>query len=143
MKKILFLSFAVLLLNVISHNVIAQEEKVKNDKSDTLCILWTSDDPDVALKMVFMYAYNAKKYEWWEGVELIIWGPSAKLTSENEQIQKEIKKMMEQGVQVKACKACADSYGVSKDLKELGVDVKYMGKPFTQTLKSNQKVITF
>jgi hypothetical protein len=97
----------------------------------------------VALKMVFMYAYNAKKYEWWEGVELIIWGPSAKLTSENEQIQKEIKKMMKQGVQVKACKACADSYGVSDDLKELGVDVKYMGKPLTETLKSNQKLMTF
>lgn len=121
----------------------AQEEKVKNEKSDTLCILWTSGDPDVALKMVFMYAYNAKKYEWWEGVELIIWGPSAKLTSENEQIQKEIKKMMKQGVQVKACKACADSYGVSDDLKELGVDVKYMGKPLTKTLKSNQKLMTF
>jgi hypothetical protein len=143
MKKILFLSFAVLLLNVISHNVMAQEEKIKNEKVDTLCILWTSGDPDVALKMVFMYAYNAKKYEWWEGVELIIWGPSAKLTSENEQIQEEIQKMMKQGVQVKACKACADSYGVSKDLKELGVDVKYMGKPLTETLKSDQKLMTF
>lgn len=121
----------------------AQEEKIKNEKVDTLCILWTSGDPDVALKMVFMYAYNAKKYEWWEGVELIIWGPSAKLTSENEQIQEEIQKMMKQGVQVKACKACADSYGVSKDLKELGVDVKYMGKPLTETLKSDQKLMTF
>jgi len=143
MKNILLLSFAVLLLNAVSHNVMAQEENAKNEKADTLCILWTSGDPDVALKMVFMYAYNAKKYEWWEGVELIIWGPSAKLTSENEQIQKEIQKMMKQGVQVKACKACADSYGVSDDLKELGVDVKYMGKPLTETLKSNKKLMTF
>jgi hypothetical protein len=124
--------------------LITAKEESKTPDADTLTILWTSGDPDVALKMVFMYAYHAKKNGWWQTIELIIWGPSAKLTAENEAIQAEIKKMMEVGVHIDACKACADSYGVSEKLDSLDITVRYMGKPLTAAIKSQDKhLVTF
>ena len=40
--------------------------------------------------------------------------------------------MKEAGVDLYAYKACADIYGVSDKLESLGINVKYMGIPFTQ-----------
>ena len=52
--------------------------------------------------------------------------------------------MKEAGVELFACKACADNYGVSDKLAGLGIDVKYMGMPLTEILKkSDWKTITF
>ena len=51
--------------------------------------------------------------------------------------------MKEAGVELVACKACADSYGVSDKLEELGVEVKYMGQPLTAMLKGDWVVATF
>ena len=91
-----------------------------------------------------MYTHNAKKAGWWNEVQLIVWGPSSKLLAEDKDLQTAVKAMMADGVVVKACKACADSYGVSDDLAVLGIEVKYMGKPLTEMLKSDQwQVLTF
>ena len=98
-------------------------------------VLWTSGDRDVALKMVFMYTFNAKKQGWWEHIRFVIWGPSSLLLSVDKELQQELKKMQEAGVEIQACKACADMYGVSEKLSSLGVEVKYMGVPLTEMLK--------
>jgi hypothetical protein len=111
-------------------------------KEDSLIVLWASGDPEVALKMVFMYTLNCKLQGWWNEVTLIVWGPSAKILSENVQLQKSIQKMKEAGVILEACKACADLYHVSPKLKELGIDVKYMGQPLTDYLKSDKVVLS-
>lgn len=106
-------------------------------------VVWTSGDRDVASKMVFMYTKNAKLKGWWKDVTLVVWGPSAKLLSQDEELQISIKTMKEVGVELLACKACADSYGVSSNLESLGFEVKYMGEPLTAMLKSDAHVITF
>lgn len=106
-------------------------------------VLWTSDDPYVAERVAFMYTHAAKKAAWFKDVTLIIWGPSAKLISENSKLQEKIKSMMEDGIVVEACISCANSYGVADKLKELGYDVKGMGVPLTGYLKENAKVLTF
>ena len=54
----------------------------KEIEKEELVVLWTSGDPEVATKMLFMYTYNAKKFGWWDKITLIVWGPSAKLLSE-------------------------------------------------------------
>ena len=110
---------------------------------DSLVILWTSGDPEVAEKMVFMYTLNAKKNGWWQDIKFIVWGPSSNLLSENKELKKQIKDFIEIGIKVEACKACADQYGVSDDLAELGIEVKYMGQPLTDYIKSENKVLTF
>ena len=108
-----------------------------------LGVLWTSGDPDVAHKVCFMYTHNAKKAGWFDEVHLIVWGPSSRLLAGDKSLQAEVKQMLKDGVDIKACKACADMYGVSDDLAELGIEVKYMGQPLTEMLKSDWKVLTF
>ena len=117
------------------------EEKMKEPTK--LLVVWSSNDRDVALKMVFMYTYNAKLRGWWEEVQLLVWGPSSNLLSGDEELQEYIKKMKDTGVTVTACKACADSYGVSAALERIGVEVKYMGVPLTKMLKSGWTTISF
>jgi hypothetical protein len=113
-------------------------------KPDTLVVLWSSGDREVATKMAFMYTLNAKRRGWWKEVNLIVWGPSAKLLTEDSELQDRIEEMREAGVGLLACKACSDSYGASERLERLGVKVQYMGEPFTQILKDDyQRVITF
>jgi hypothetical protein len=124
------------------------QENVKQETGKSipskLAVLWTSGDRDVALKMVFMYTFYAKERGWWQDIQFIVWGPSSKLLSEDKELQDYIKKMKDKGVEIVACKACADSYGVSGKLEDLGIEVKYMGMPLTELLKSEKwKVVTF
>ncbi len=109
---------------------------------DKLNILWTSSDVDTAEKMVFMYAYNAKMRKWWDEITVIIWGGSAALVSENEMVQKKVKEMIEAGVHVSACKACADKLGATDKLESMGIEVKYWGEGLTQIIKEDAKLIT-
>ena len=138
MKKIFFLMLAIALFNGLK----AQDTTKMENNSNKLAVLWTSGDPDVAEKMGFMYTYNAKKQGWFDEVVLIVWGPSAKLLSENKMLQDYVKKMQEAGVIVQACTACAKMYGVSQQLEEMGIDVKGMGIPLTNYLKDGWKTLS-
>jgi len=113
-------------------------------KPDELVVLWTSGDREAALKMAFMYTLNSRRFKWgWKNVMLIVWGPSAKLLAADTELQEHIVEMKERGVNLLACKKCSDLYGVSKDLRRLGIEVKYMGKPLTDYLRNvNCRVIT-
>ena len=114
-----------------------------SDVEDSLVILWSSGDRDIALNMVFMYALNAKKHNWWKDIHVIVWGPSAKLLSKDRLLQTEIVKMKETGVVLEACKACSDNYGITSILEKLGIDMKYIGKILTEYIKEGRKIITF
>jgi hypothetical protein len=127
----------------LSVNLKANNPMQKENPNDHLLIVWTSGDPEVAHKMVFMYAYNARRKGWWKQVSLLVWGPSAKLASENKDIQGSLKKMKSAGIELIACKACADLYNVSAGLEKIGIEVKYSGIYLTEFLKSGQKVISF
>ena len=107
-----------------------------------LYVLWTNDNRLTAEKMVFMYTYNAKKYEWWKDITLLVWGPSAKLLTEDQELQDEVKSMLEEGIHVLACKGCADQYGISEKLEDIGVEVRYTGVDLTNFIKERH-VVTF
>lgn len=107
-----------------------------------LYVLWTSDNPITAEKMVFMYTVNSLVHGWWEEVTLIIWGAPAKLASEDENIQKMIADALKAGVHVTACKSCTDQLGVTEIIKNLGVEVKYWGTPLTDILKNDESLLT-
>ena len=109
---------------------------------EKLNILWVNDNPEASHNMLFMYAINSKLKEWWSEVEIIIWGPSALLVATDESLQAKIKKALDSGVKITACKACAENYKVENTLATLGIEVKYMGLPLTQKLKNNEKLIT-
>lgn len=115
----------------------------QSQQADELVVLWTSGDREVALKMIFMYTFNSKTKGWWEDVCLIVWGPSSKLLTEDKELQEYVARMLEAGIEVVACKACTDSYGISDEVEKLGIEVKFMGQPLTHMLKRNSKLITF
>lgn len=108
-----------------------------------LCVVWSSGDPGVAKNACFMYTVNAKRRGWFGVVHLVVWGPSAKLLAENEELQSEVKDMQKTGVVVEACVTCANNYGVADALKSLDIDVKPMGVPLSDRLKGSWKVLTF
>ena len=112
-------------------------------QTDRLDILWTSGEKDVFTKVVYPYSLNSRKMEWWKEVSIIVWGPSSKLLSEDSELQDQIRKLKNNGVLLTACRWCSDQYGVSDTLETLGIDVKYMGKPLTEYLKSGHKVLVF
>jgi len=133
---------ASLVLIVLSLFFQAAPVSADEDLSDSLLVLWTSGDKEVAQNMVFMYVYNAKKNNWWGNIRLLIWGPSAKLLAEDKDLQTELAKMKEAGVELYACKACADRYKVGEKLSALGVTVKYTGTDLTDWLKAGWTSLT-
>lgn len=142
MKKQLITVLAIVFLFSFSAAASSQEATLPAS-TDKLVMLWISDDIDAAEKMAFMYAHSAKKAGWFKEVTVIIWGPSAKLISENEKLQEKVKAMMADGVIIEACVACARQYGVDGKLRELGYDVKGMGTHLTNYLKSGASVVSF
>ena len=113
------------------------------ERENSLVVVWSSGDREVALKMVFMYTLNSKLKGWWKDVRFIVWGPSAKLLSVDIELQEYLQKMRDAGVILEACKKCSDLFGVSEKLVDLGIDVKYMGVPLTTYLKEDRNIITF
>lgn len=120
----------------------AQDGKIATP-SDTLVVLWSSGDTDVAEKACLMYAHAAKKNNWFKEVILIVWGPSEKLLAENSILKDKIASMKKDGVIVEACVACSNMYGVTNDLKVCEVDVKGMGVPLTHYLKRGYRVVSY
>jgi len=118
------------------------KEVIKIKKNGKLYILWTSDDKITFKIMISMYALNGKKNNWWDEVEIIIWGSPAKLVAQNSDIQKHIRLLIDNGVKISACKACADELNVTQKLKVLDIEVKYWGEPLTKILKNNENLIT-
>jgi hypothetical protein len=107
-----------------------------------LNILWTNASEITADKMVFMYAINSLRLNWWDEVQLIIWGEPAKLITTSDKIRQNIIDAKEAGVHVTACKKCADDLGATDTLLELGVEVIYWGEGLTKILKDDEKLLT-
>jgi hypothetical protein len=122
---------------------LAEEADDVAEQPSRQCIVWSSGDRDVALKMVFMYAPNAVKHEWMDEVRLLIWGPSAKLLSVDRELQEQLQVLADAGVELLACKACADSYGVSEQLEKLGVTVRYTGQLLAEMQQTGWHMLTF
>jgi hypothetical protein len=94
--------------------------------------------------MLYIYTINAKKQGWFDDITMIVWGPSAKLLAEDKELQNLIKKLAKAGVKLEACSWCTEQYGVTEDLKKLGIDVRGMGKSLTDYIKDeNMEVLVF
>ena len=109
---------------------------------DKLNILWTTDNKDTIFNMLSMYAINSKSKGWWKDVNVIIWGASAKLVGADNRVQTEVIEMINQGVTIEACKDCSDNFGVTEKLTNLGINVRFMGKPMTDYIKAGEKILT-
>ena len=136
----------IMIFVILAINLFAQSDKntyMMSSAKDTLVVLWTSGDPELAEKVCFLYTNAALEYSWYNKVIFIVWGPSAKLLSENKGLQTKLKSMKSNGAQLQACIVCADSYGVSEKLRDMGIEVIGTGKPLTRYLKRGYSILTF
>jgi hypothetical protein len=110
---------------------------------DKLLIVWSSGEIEVAKKLVLLYGSVILPRGYWDEAHLMVWGPSAKLLAENTQLQEMVSKVIESGVKTSVCVVCSDDYGVTEQLRFLGIEPTHTGELLTQALKSDWKVITF
>jgi hypothetical protein len=59
------------------------------------------------------------------------------------ELQEELEDLKAPGVELITCKACADLYGVTDQLRALRIEVIFMGQPFVGRLKSGWTCLTF
>lgn len=107
-----------------------------------LYIIWASGDELTAHYMVLMYATNSMLNGWWDSVTVIIWGASAKLAVENDNVQERIDLARHAGVEFSACVSCARQLGVAQDLDSMGIELLKWGEKLTAVINSKAKLIS-
>jgi hypothetical protein len=113
------------------------------NKMNKLLIVWSTEEIEVAKKMVLLYSSVILPRGYWDEAHLMVWGPSARLLVENQELQQMLKTVQDTGVQTTVCVVCSDEYGVTDKLKELGVEAIHTGEFLTEALQSDYKVVTF
>lgn len=112
--------------------------------SNKLLIVWSSGEKEVAKKLVLLYSSVMLPRGYWDEATIMIWGPSAKLLAEDEELQQQMKTVQSTGVKFNACVVCVEDYGVSKELEELDIELIHTGEMLTESLQSDDvKVLTF
>jgi hypothetical protein len=111
--------------------------------ANKLFIVLASGDRDVALEVGLFYPLTVAKEKWMEEVKVILFGPSEKLVAQDKKVQKRIKRLQKAGIEILACKYCADRMGVSEILEGLGIKVVYVSSMMAQMLKDGWASLTF
>ncbi len=102
-----------------------------------------SGDREVALEVGLVYPLNAAKKGWMDEVKVIFFGPSEKVVASDAEVQARVKEILEQGVEVLACKWCADRMGITEKLEAAGIKVVYVGSVISDLLKEGWVSLTF
>jgi hypothetical protein len=106
-------------------------------------VILSSGDREVALEVGLVYPLNAVKNRWMDGVKLIIFGPSEKIAAYDTEVRGRIEELQEAGIDVMACKWCADRMKITTALEDAGVEVVYVGPIISQMLKDGWASLTF
>ncbi|HUW93702.1 MAG TPA: hypothetical protein VMV74_11110 [Bacteroidales bacterium] len=94
---------ALILSAAVMNSLAAQDTVAAAGPADTLVVLWSSGDPEVAEKACLMYTSYAKSRGWFKEVILLAWGPSERLMAENTMVKEKVAAMQKDGVIVQAC----------------------------------------
>ena len=108
---------------------------------NNLHILWSNDNQHTSQFLVFFYATQSKVHKHWENVTVILWGAPVKTITENKVLQEELHLAKLAGVHFSACTSCANKFGVTEQLQELGVEIFPWTEPFTQLVKQNAPIV--
>jgi len=108
-----------------------------------LLIVWTSEEIEVARKMILLYGGVMLPRGYWDEAHIMVWGPSARLIAQNPSLQTKLKEVQATGVTFSCCVVCSDEYGVSQTLDDLGIELTHTGEFLTQALQSDWKVLSF
>jgi hypothetical protein len=108
-----------------------------------LLVVWTTDNKETIMNMILLYTHNAKINAWYDEVNLLVWGASQQILSEDEEIREKVQEMVSAGIKVFACKKCAENMYVESHLVSCGVAVFYTGEFLSDWAKSGKPFMTF
>jgi len=111
--------------------------------ADKVFVILSSGDREVALEVGLVYPLNATKKGWMDEVKVILFGPSQKVAANDMEVQGRVKDLLGEGVEVLACKWCADRMGITEKLEATGVKVVYVGSVISDLLKEGWVSLTF
>ena len=94
--------------------------------SDKICVVIASSDRRV-IKTALQYARRTVTEKFMNDTKVFLFGPSEEVIAYDTELQDFLKRYLDVGKEVLACKWCSDDYGVSDTLTELGVKVEYIG----------------
>lgn len=103
----------------------------------------SDDDREQALEVSLVYPMNCAKNKWLDEVKVIFFGPSEKLAAYDNEVQDKIKQMIGYGIEVLACKWCADRMGVTPQLEAQKINVVYVGPIISQLIREGWAQLTF
>ena len=103
----------------------------------------TNDNREIALEAGLVYPLNAAKYKWLDEVKVIFFGPSEKLAAYDAEVQERIREIQGLGVEVFACKWCAERMNIVAPLEAAGITVDYVGKMVSDLIKDGWAQLTF
>ena len=106
-------------------------------------VILSSGDREVALEVGLVYPLNAATKGWMDEVKVIIFGPSEKIAANDTEVQAKLKELMKAGIEVMACKWCADRMNITGKLEEVGIKVVYVGSIISDLLKDGWAPLTF
>ena len=106
-------------------------------------VILSTADREVALEVGLIYPLNAAKNKWMDEVKVIFFGPSEKVAAYDSEVQGRIKELQSYGVEVIACKWCADRMKITTILEEAGIQVVGVGPVISQLLKDGWVSLTF
>ena len=106
-------------------------------------VVWKSNNDIDIHNFVIPYCYNAVVQNWFDEVELLIWGASQEKVMQDEIIQQRVANLIKNDITVYACKMCSDNVGATEVLEKIGVNVRYTGDLLSDRLKDKEyEVIT-
>jgi hypothetical protein len=102
--------------------------------TDKICVVVASSDRRV-IKTALQYARRTVTEKFMKDIKVFLFGPSEEVIAHDTELQDFLKRFMNVGKGVLACKWCSDDYGVSDRLTELGVEVEYIGVFVSQAIR--------
>ena len=106
-------------------------------------VILSSGDREVALEVGLVYPLNAIKSSWMDEVKLIIFGPSEKIAAYDMEVRGRIDELRKAGIEVMACKWCADRMKITATLEDARIKVVYVGPIISQMIKDGWASLTF
>ena len=112
--------------------------------ADKLFFLIATGDKDTLMEVALFYPLTVAKEKWMKDVKVILFGPSEDVVARDENVQKRIKRLQEEGgIEIKACKYCSDKLGISEKLEAMGITVEYVSPIMAQWIKDGWANLTF
>ena len=109
--------------------------------SDKTLVIISTGEGEKALTGL-MWAQNAMRYGWMADIKVVFFGPAQNLVLDDQRVKKMATEIAEAEKPV-FCRFLSDRDGNSDQLKEIGMEVKYVGPIIADLIKEGYAPLVF